>query len=126
MGSSVIQSNSEEKAYFCKGEGRNGKGTLIKPFKNALGNYWGDLNINYYTTYDKGADTPNQNLYNCQNLRVISSVEVSDRDSQDKAIKFLSDKFKTISGNDFIYARELGTKNVATRPCMFAHHWQFF
>ena len=50
--------------FFCKGEGRNGKGTLIKPFKNALGNYWGDLNMNYYTTYDKGVDNPNQNLYN--------------------------------------------------------------
>ena len=27
LGSSVLQSNAEEKAYFCKGEGRNGKGT---------------------------------------------------------------------------------------------------
>ena len=71
MGICVIQCNAEEKAYFCKGEGRNGKGTLIKSFKNALGNYWGDLNINYYTTYDKGADTPNQNLYNCRDSRVL-------------------------------------------------------
>jgi P4 family phage/plasmid primase-like protien len=113
MGSSVVQSNAEEKAYFLLGIGRNGKGTLIKPFKNSLGKYWGDLNMNYYTTHDKGADTPNQNLYNCRNSRVVSSVEVSDSDSQNRAVKFVSDKFKTLSGNDTIYARELGTKNSA-------------
>jgi phage/plasmid-associated DNA primase len=113
MGSSVVQSNAEEKAYFLLGVGRNGKGTLIKPFKNSLGKYWGDLNMNYYTTHDKGADTPNQNLYNCRNSRVVSSVEVSDSDFQNRAVKFVSDKFKTISGNDTIYARELGTKNSA-------------
>jgi phage/plasmid-associated DNA primase len=28
-------------------------------------------------------------------------------------VKFVSDKFKTLSGNDTIYARELGTKNAA-------------
>ena len=58
--------------------------------------------MNYYTTYDKGADTPNQNLYNCRYLRVLSSVKVSDSDSLNKPIKFVSDKFKTISGNDII------------------------
>ena len=113
MGSSVIQTNAEEKAYFLLGIGRNGKGTLVKPFKNSLGKYWGDLNMNYYTTHDKGADTPNQNLYNCRNSRVISSVEVSDSDAQNRAVKFVSDKFKTLSGNDTIYARELGTKQTA-------------
>jgi len=113
MGSSVVQSNAEEKAYFLLGVGRNGKGTLVKPLKNALGKYWGDLNMNYYTTYDKGADTPNQNLYNCRNSRVVSSVEVSDSNAQERAVKFVSDKFKTLSGNDTIYARELGTKNAA-------------
>ena len=69
--------------------------------------------MTYYTTHDKGADTPNQNLYNCRNSRVVSSVEVSDSDYQNRAVKFVSDKFKTLSGNDTIYARELGTKNVA-------------
>lgn len=113
LGSCVVQSNAEEKAYFLLGIGRNGKGTLVKPFKSALGRYWGDLNMTYYTTHDKGADTPNQNLYNCRNSRVVSSVEVSDSDYQNRAVKFVSDKFKTLSGNDTIYARELGTKNVA-------------
>ena len=113
MGSSVIQSNAEEKAYFLLGAGRNGKGTLVIPLKNSLGKYWGDLNMNYYTTHDKGADTPNQNLYNCRNSRVVSSVEVSDSDATNRAVKFVSDKFKTLSGNDTIYARELGTKNAA-------------
>jgi phage/plasmid-associated DNA primase len=113
LGSCVVQSNKEEKAYFLLGIGRNGKGTLLKPVKNSIGKYWGDLNMNYYTTHDKGADIPNQNLYNCRNARVISSVEVSDSDYQNKAVKFVSDKFKTLSGNDTIYARELGTKNAA-------------
>ena len=69
--------------------------------------------MNYYTTHDKGADTPNQNLYNCRDSRVVSSVEVSDIDAENRAVKFVSDKFKTLSGNDTIYARELGTKNSA-------------
>ena len=113
LGSCVEQANVEEKAYFLLGKGRNGKGTLMKPLENALGKYWGNLNMNYYTTHDKGSDVPNQNLYNCRNSKVLSSVEVSDSDVSNKAVKFVSDKFKTLTGNDTIYARELGTKNTA-------------
>jgi phage/plasmid-associated DNA primase len=69
--------------------------------------------MEYYTTHDKGADTPNQNLYNCRDSRVVSSVEVSDSDYNNNAVKFISSKFKTLSGNDPIYARELGTKKTA-------------
>jgi hypothetical protein len=36
-----------------------------------LGNYWGELSMDYYTCYTKDKDRPNQNLYNCRNATLI-------------------------------------------------------
>ena len=44
---------------------------------------------------------------------MFSSVEVGDSNAQNKATKSVCNKFKTISENDIIYARELEEKNVA-------------
>jgi len=105
--------NKEEKAHFWLGEGRNSKGTITSLLKDVLGNYWGELNMEYYTNHVKDADRPNQNLYNCRNARVLNSSEVSDSNENGDAVVFISAKFKTITGQDPIYARELGTKNTA-------------
>ena len=56
--------------------------------------------MNYHTTHDKGAHTPCQNLYNCRDSRVVSYVKVSASDAQNIAVKFVSDKFNRLSGND--------------------------
>jgi phage/plasmid-associated DNA primase len=43
---------------------------------------------------------------------VLNSSEVSDTDGFNKAVKFVSGQFKSMTGGDAIYARELGTKNT--------------
>ena len=108
MSSFLRQINAEEKCYFWLGKGRNGKGTLSKLLNLSLGNYYGELNIEYYTNYDKGVDSPNANLASIQNARLINTAEVGEVAGQgDKAIRFLTDKFKKITGGDTITTRKL-------------------
>ena len=107
------QHNELEKAYFIIGTGRNGKGTNNGLMSNALGNYFGYLNIENYTHYKKSIDEPNQNLYDNRYSRILSTSETSDVDSNGKTIKFIIKSFQDLTGNDIINARELGTKNVA-------------
>lgn len=113
LSSFLKQENMEELAHFWLGKGRNGKGTIAELMKNVIGDYWGELNIDYYTQYEKGNDRPNQNLYNCRNSRVLNSSEIAENSSTGLGLTFITDKFKKITGNDDIYARELGTKNTA-------------
>ena len=114
ISSFLIQNNIEEKAYFWLGKGRNGKGTITTLLRRFLGKYWGELNTEYYTTYRHRADEPNQNLYNCKNSRVLNTSEVAKDDKSNAKVKFINDAFNRITGNDMMYARELGTKNVAS------------
>lgn len=113
MSSFLRQDNKEEKAYFWCGKGRNGKGTLTTLLNNILGEYWGELNIEYYTNYDKGSNTHQQNLYNCRFSRVINTSEISDENESGEPIKFISDKFKRITGGDTVQARECGSNDIA-------------
>ena len=113
MASFLKQENVEEKGYFWLGRGRNGKGTGSELIKNAIGLYWGNLSMEYFTSYSKDADKPNQNLYNCRNSRVLCSSEIGDSDSNNKAVSFMTAPFKAMTGGDPVYARELGTKNTS-------------
>ena len=61
------------RAYFWLGAGRNGKGTLTALLKSVLGNYFGELNLAYCTTYEKSADAPNNNLFMCRHARMLST-----------------------------------------------------
>jgi len=114
IASFLIQNNIEEKAYFWLGKGRNGKGTMTTLLRNTLKNYWGELNTEYYTTHKHRADEPNQNLFNCQNSRVLNTSEVAKDDKSNSKVKFINDAFNRITGNDIINARELGEKRVAS------------
>jgi len=109
----LYQENIDEKGYFWLGSGRNGKGTKTSLLKNTFGNYWGELSMSYYTTFDTKTDAPNQNLYNCRNSRILNSGELPNVNINNKPVMFVADKFKSITGRDSIYARELGTKNTA-------------
>jgi phage/plasmid-associated DNA primase len=113
LASFLKQENKEERGHFMVGKGRNSKGTICEAVKNALGRYWGELNMDYYTNHSKEKDRPNQNLYNCRDARVLNSSEVADDNEFGRPVKFISSAFKTITGGDDIYARELGTKNTA-------------
>lgn len=107
------QENLEEKAYFLTGRGRNGKGSLTTLLNNVLGNYWGELNIEYYTNYDKGTNYHQQNLFNCRDARVLNTSEISEENEIGRPVKFLKDKFLRITGQDIISARSCGNKEMA-------------
>jgi hypothetical protein len=107
------QLNQCEKAYFIIGSGRNGKGTNSLLNSRALGDYFGTLNMEYYTVHKKSIDEPNQNLYNCRNSRVLSSSETNDEDANGRKVKFIISKFQSLTGNDLINARAIGTQDVA-------------
>jgi phage/plasmid-associated DNA primase len=107
MASFCKQENAEEKAHFWLGTGRNGKGTLTKLLSIALGQYFGELNLGYYTQYDKSPDAPNNNLFNLRNARLCNTSEVGeDNQNPDRAIRFITEKFKRITGGDKLVARQ--------------------
>jgi phage/plasmid-associated DNA primase len=107
LASFLKQENAEEKCHFWLGEGRNGKGTLTTLLKIALGKYFGELNLGYYTQYDKSADAPNNNLYNLRYARLINTSEVGeDNTDPEKPMRFLTEKFKRITGGDTLVARQ--------------------
>ena len=108
------QSNDDEKAYFLLGDGRNGKGTNSLLISRALGKYWGTLNIEYYTTHRKSADEPNQNLFNCRNARILSTSEANDENERGQKVKFLHDKFQTLTGKGTLTPRKLGEQETAS------------
>lgn len=112
LSSFLKQNNAEEKCYFWLGRGRNGKGTLTDLLKIALGNYFGELSINYWTQYSKGENTPNVNLAGLKYSRLINTSETGeDSNDPNKPIRFITDKFKRITGGDTITTRNLYSNN---------------
>ena len=105
------QSNTEERAYFWLGNGRNGKGTITELLKLVLGKYFGELKMTNYFEKDQGKDAPNQNLFDNRNSRVMNSSEIDD--NGENSLRFRSDFFKMMSGGDAIQARALGKSEIA-------------
>jgi hypothetical protein len=68
-----------------------------------LGNYFGELSINYCTNFSKGEDTANNNLANITSAHLVnmSEVEIADNEGQ----KFLTNKLKILSGGDTVTCR---------------------
>jgi phage/plasmid-associated DNA primase len=107
LSSFLKQENPEEKAYFWLGKGRNSKGTLTKFLMNAMGSYFGELKLGFYTNYDKGEDSPNNNLFELRCARVCNTSEVGeDNIDPNKAQRFLTQKFKMATGGDQMTARQ--------------------
>jgi phage/plasmid-associated DNA primase len=74
---------------------------------NSLGKYCGELNLTYYTTYDKSPDSPNNNLYYIRNSRLINTSECGeDQSNPNIPARFISEKFKRITGKDKIVCRQ--------------------
>ncbi len=114
LSSFLVQLNKEEKGYFWLGRGRNGKGTLTNLLISCLGRYFGELQIEYYTTYSKGADAPNQNLFNNYYSRILNTSEISDEDMNGDTVKIVLDKFLRITGRDMITARGIHSSDTVS------------
>ena len=96
--------NREERVHFWVGNGRNGKGKLAELWKRAMGGYWGELPLAFYTTSPKQAGGPDADLVATKGKRVVMTSE-TEADQ-----KFLTSRFKQISGNDTITARGMYAK----------------
>ena len=107
ISSFLVQENPEEKAFFWLGNGRNGKGAATQLIRSALGNYFCELKLEYYTKTNGGPDSPNCNLFNCRYGRVLNTSEVGEDDAHpDRPQKFLTEKLKTLTGRDHLTTRK--------------------
>ena len=113
ISSLCIKTNEKEKGYFWLGHGSNGKGTVTVLLRAALGLYFGELITEYYTTVKQKADEAYQNLYNCRDCRLICTSEVAQENPHDERIKIQNNIFTRLTGREIIFARELGTGNIA-------------
>jgi phage/plasmid-associated DNA primase len=101
------QCNAEELCHFWLGDGRNGKGTLTKLLNESFGKYFGELNIGFYTTYEKSADSPNNNLFNLRYARIYNTSEIGENEKCSNAPqKFITSQFKRLTGGDKMVARQ--------------------
>jgi hypothetical protein len=80
------------------------QGTLTELLKTTLGNYFGELSINYYTNFSKGEDVANNNLANIATARVVNTSEVGTV-GNNEGQKFITSKLKMLSGGDTITCR---------------------
>lgn len=102
LGSLLVGANPEEKVYFWVGAGRNGKGTLDKLIRYALGAYYGDIQASYFTTPDvAGRASPEVMAF--KNIRVGMTQEPASGEQQ----KWNTEKLKRISGGDPLTGRHL-------------------
>jgi len=102
--------NKEEIAMFLLGGGSNGKGILMTLLEVALGDYFGILDKKFFT-HERPDGTRDPMLYGIRKARVISVAEPNEQYS------FISDTFKTITGNDPITCR---TNNQQKNICFKA------
>jgi phage/plasmid-associated DNA primase len=105
--STLQRYNIDNKCLFAVGKGRNGKGVSTDLMRYIMGNYWGDLNMSYFTTSDKGSDTPNSNLSECKVARFICSSEIEETNDKDKRQKIITSKFKNMTGSDILAVRNV-------------------
>lgn len=105
--STLHRYNVDNKCLFMVGKGRNGKGVSTDLMRYVMGNYWGDLNMSYFTTSDKGSDTPNSNLAECKVSRFICSSEIEETNDKDKQQKIITSKFKNMTGSDILSIRNV-------------------
>ena len=106
IASCIQPGNKEEKIYFWVGSGRNGKGTIDTLLRETLGGYYTDLDNAFFTIYKKNSNQAEPELIKLKNKRITMTTETSGE------IKYISEKFKKISGGDLISCRQLYSNHV--------------
>jgi phage/plasmid-associated DNA primase len=103
---------------FLIGEGRNGKGVVMKLMKAALGDYYHNIHYTYFTKDTKSHDI---DVYSGRKARILNVSEPP------KAQKFKTDTFKGATGGDDIECRthqQKVTESYVMPPCWFqANHF---
>lgn len=103
LGYSLTGSVREEKALFIHGKGGNGKGTLMKVLKTALGSFATPFRIEAVLagTYNKDGEAPSPEIAKLLWQRVAIAEEIPAGRRMDTA------KFKLLTGGDPLPIRKL-------------------
>ena len=101
LGSLIQGGNTDEKAFFWTGNGRNGKGTIDTILMNALGPYYHELPVEFFTLADKSSSAPKPEILAMRNRRCCMTHE------PEGTVKWLTGKFKKSTGNDPLSARDM-------------------
>ena len=101
LGSILEGGNKEEKIYFWVGSGRNGKGTTDTMLRKCLGDYYANLNNNFFTIADKHSNQAHPEIVDLENSRMTMTHE------PEGTTKYLTSKFKSLSGGDPLKGRNL-------------------
>jgi putative DNA primase/helicase len=99
----MIGLNSLEEYYIWIGSGRNGKGLLMKFIDLTFGEYFGTIDIDFFTESHHGvsAGKATPELARNKSSRIVAINEIGDD------VKLRTDKLKQISGGDKIDCRML-------------------
>jgi putative DNA primase/helicase len=106
LGSILEGGNDMEKVWFWVGQGRNGKGTTDQMLRNCLGDYYTTLNNSYFTLADKHSNQAHPEIIKLKNTRISMTHE------PEGTTKYLTSKFKSLSGGDPLEARELYSNDL--------------
>ena len=101
LGSVLMGGNREEKVYFWVGTGRNGKGTTDTLFRDTLGDYYAQLKSSFFTCADTHSNQANPEIVDLENSRFSMTYE------PEGGTKYLTSKFKSLSGGDPLKGRNL-------------------
>jgi P4 family phage/plasmid primase-like protien len=101
LGSLLEGGNKEQKCYFWCGNGRNGKGTTDQLLKSVLGQYYTELSNEFFTLSKKDGDRPEPEVLKLRHKRISMTHE------PEGSVKYLTSKFKRLSGGDALVARGL-------------------
>lgn len=105
LGSLLEGGNKEQKCYFWCGNGRNGKGTTDQLLKSVLGQYYTELSNEFFTLSKHDSDKPEPEVLKLRHKRISMTHE------PEGSQKYLTSKFKRLSGGDALVARGLYEAN---------------
>jgi P4 family phage/plasmid primase-like protien len=115
MAYSLTGNKTKQEINIHTGIGSNGKSIVFDLTKNALGEYFGTMNPNYFVMNDTQTDKANSELAKTKGKRLIMVSEPS------ATAKLQGDKLKRISGNEVIVTRELHKSTIEFKPQFFLH-----
>lgn len=101
-----IAGNKEQKAIFKLGLGSNGKSVEDNIIRTCFGEYCGPISLDYWTDRKKNAEGASPFLLNLKNIKIAITNEAEENE------KIVSSKFKNITGNDQIAARQMYDKTI--------------
>jgi P4 family phage/plasmid primase-like protien len=101
LGSCLSGRNVKEQVYILEGSGSNGKSKLLELLNASLGQYYGTINMSFFTGKKTQSSQATPEVEAIANARILTSSETEEGD------RFKVDVLKRLSGNDKITYRGL-------------------